>query len=150
MPRTKTPAGKFMTFLYGTGLLGSMIQTEPTPAPVRDVAANRLLSGDQTIDPFAICGEPGLSSGLEATRCPSGLISCAKAPMAPPLGSMNAITSSRDHEGPVAAAGVGSRVVLPAATVMIIRPGASPIGVEYTSRRPSGDQLIVSTTSAAA
>src|SRR6266542_1240354 len=70
------------------------------------------------------------------------------APTVPPRGSTYAITSSRsDHAGLVAAADVGTRAVAPFVTSTVIKPGLSPIDVEKTRWRPSGDQLIVSMTS---
>src|SRR5690242_12920273 len=128
-PRRNTPAGRSITFLYGVGLLGSTIQTEPAAAPDRVTAARRFASGDQTTNPLPIRAASGPSSRLELTALPSGRISCTNAPAPPPRGSTNAITSSRDHEGALAAAGVGSRFVVPSATFTIISPGASPIGV---------------------
>src|ERR1051326_6287244 len=108
-PRRKTPTRRSTTFLYGTGLFGSTIQTEPAAAPDSVTAATRFASGDQTTNPLPIRAASGPSSRLELTALPSGRISCTNAPAPPPRGSTNAITSLRDHDGALAAAGVGSR-----------------------------------------
>ena len=71
-PRTNSPAGRSMSFLYGAGLFGSMIQMDPAMAPGNAAAASRFPSGDQARDPFAMRGAFGPSSGLASTRCTVG------------------------------------------------------------------------------
>src|SRR6266850_8589162 len=107
-PRRNTPAGRSMSFLYGAGLFGSMIQTDPPAAPGNATAASCFPSADQARNPFEIVGAIGPSSGLASIGCPSGRINRANAPILPPRGSTYAMTFPRDQAGAVAAAGVGS------------------------------------------